>query len=47
MLQALEKGESLREKVWMAESTTRVESLRQRYMDTRNKISIDISLIVT
>ena len=47
MLQALERERSLLEKVQTMAPTPRVERLRQRYLDTKNKIAIEISRIVT
>ena len=47
MLQVLERERSLREKAWTMAPTPRVERLRQRYLDTKSKIVIDISRIVT
>jgi len=47
MLQALEKEENPREKFFTVKPTPRVERLRQRYLDTKNKAVIDIGRIVT
>ena len=47
MLQALEKEKSPREKFFTIQPTARVERLRQRYLDTKDKAVIDIGRIVT
>ena len=47
MAQVLERGKSLLDRVLTIKPTPRVERLRQRYLDTRNKAVIDISRIVT
>ena len=47
MLQALEREESLRERVIASKPTHRVEKLRQRYLDTKYKYVIDILRIMT
>jgi len=47
MLQVLEREKSSREKVYTIEPTPRVERLRQRYLDTRDKVVIDMLRIVT
>ena len=47
MVQVLEKGKSSRERLFTIEPTPRVERLRQRYLDTKDKAVIDIGRIVT
>jgi len=47
MLQALERERSLRDRVITSEPTPRVETLRQRYLDTQYHYVIDILRIMT
>ena len=47
MVQVLEREKSLLDRVLTIRPTPRVERLRQRYLDTKNKAVIDISRIVT
>ena len=47
MVQALDREKSLQNRVLTIKPTPRVERLRQRYLDTKNKAVIDISRIVT
>ena len=47
MLQALEKEKNAREKVLTIQPTERVERLRQRYLDTPDKVLIDALRITT
>ncbi|MHA1992702.1 MAG: glycyl radical protein [Candidatus Hodarchaeales archaeon] len=47
MVQALEREKSLRERVLTIEPTSRVERLRQRYLDTPDRVVIDILRIRT
>lgn len=47
MEQVLEREKSLLDKVFYIEPTPRVERLRQRYSDTKNRAVIDISRNVT
>ncbi len=47
MVQVLEREKSLRDRVMTIKPTPRVERLRERYLDTKNKAVIDISRIVT
>ncbi len=47
MVQALEREKSLLDRVLTIKPTPRVERLRRRYLDTKNKAVIDISRIVT
>ena len=47
MAQVLEKEKSLVNEVFEIEPTPRVDRLRQRYLNTKNKAVIDISRIVT
>ena len=47
MLQALEKDKHSREKFFTIQPTPRVERLRQRYLETKDKAVIDIGRIVT
>jgi formate C-acetyltransferase len=42
MVQVLEREKSLRDRVITIEPTSRVEKLRQRYLDTKDKVVIDI-----
>ena len=42
MLQALDREKALRDRVLTIEPTPRVERLRQRYLDTKDKVVIDI-----
>ena len=42
MLQALEREKTLRDRVLTMEPTARVERLRQRYLDTRDKVVLDL-----
>ena len=47
MLQALDKEKDAREKVFTIQPTERVEKLRQRYLDTPDKVLIDALRIAT
>ena len=47
MVQVLEREKSSRDKVITIKPTPRVERLRQRYLDTKDKIVIDMLRIVT
>lgn len=47
MLQAIEAGESLQEQVQTMPPTPRVERLKQRYLETKNKVVIDVLRIRT
>jgi len=47
MVQAIEREMSLLDRVLTVKPTPRVETLRQRYLDTKNKVVIDILRIVT
>lgn len=47
MVQALDRERTLRDRVLTMKPTTRVERLRQRYLDTRDRIVIDILRIKT
>jgi len=47
MVQVSEREETSREKVYTMQPTSRVERLRQRYLNTPNKAVIDIGRIVT
>ena len=47
MVQVLEREKSPRDRVLTIKPTLRVERLRQRYLDTKNKAVIDIARIVT
>ncbi len=47
MLQVSERKESSRERVYTIEPTARVERLRQRYLDTKDKAVIDMARIIT
>ena len=47
MAQVLEREKSLRDRVLTIKPTPRVERMRQKYLDTKNKVVIDISRIQT
>ncbi len=47
MLQVLENDKNPREKFFTIKPTPRVERLRQRYLDTKDKAVIDIARIVS
>ncbi|MEE8399165.1 MAG: pyruvate formate lyase family protein [Desulfobacterales bacterium] len=47
MLQALAREKNLLDKVLTVEPTPRVETLKQRYLDTQNKVTIDLLRIRT
>jgi len=47
MAQASERQKTLRQRVYTAQPTARVERLRQRYLDTKDRAVIDIGRIMT
>ncbi len=47
MVQVLKREKDLRDRVFTIKPTPRVERLRQRYLDTKDKVVIDIGRIVT
>jgi hypothetical protein len=47
MAQASERQKTLRQRVYTAQATARVDRLSQRYLDTKDKAVIDIGRIIT